>query len=292
MGSAGLAVSWYDSSSTHIAGAMMAIEMKNKAAIVSELHILRASEGSTINGLIGSQQALQMEVEFDDGTYFSSDAVSSRFPVAEYLSFASSNSDKLSVDSNGTLTLKGNSPGFNTINITVTAQAGTAKHLNGFYANLKPGEWDMDIEWGPTDIGSQFPAKGDGETFEALVSVNATTILKSFNFVVQVDPMVIRVMREADISRGRHWDKGTFSAKKRTESEWTVEGDNADASRQGLSEYHSPIHPSTRRLTHSLTHSISQSVTHSLTHSFTHSLTHSPTDSLSHPLYVGKVVSL
>ena len=191
--------------------AVIGLQVHDKVTFATKVR-LELAQGSTVAGLIDSMHSLQITTEFDDGTSFRSDAVSSWVPVETYLKFVSTNSDVLAMRTDGVMILKGNSPGAGMIAVTVAARAGTAnRHTQEVYANLIAGDWDLDIESGDFDRGSQFPVVQGGQTFGVKVIINsAQTILTGFQFVVQFDPDVLRVSN-GDVSRGDQWLSGDFT---------------------------------------------------------------------------------
>jgi hypothetical protein len=215
--------------------AVLDLEVKDTVTPASKVQLLQA-EGSTVTGLINSKHSLRVSTEFADKTSFTSDAVSSWYGVSNYLSFESTNSAILSVDSKGVMTLKGNSPGANKIIVSVKPQAGTAsKHARGLYANLQADLWDMDIEYGNFDKEYQFPSRSGGQTFDVTVLINSgNKALKSFQFELAFDPDVLRIASDKEVSRGLHWAEGDFSATANSPvSKVLILGNNVKASRTG-----------------------------------------------------------
>ena len=217
--------------------ASLVFDVQDKPIVVSKVKLLQA-QGSTVTGLINSKHKLRVYTEFADQTGFASDYVASWYQTSRYLSFASANSGILSVDADGVMTLKGNSPGAGTIDVSVKAQVGSANaHTSGVYANLQAGVWDIDIEHGSMNNGSQFPSKVGGETFEVAVMVNSgTQALKSFQLEVMFDPKVLRVATEGDVEAGAHWPYGVWRTANQPISQLLMFGYNGGASRKGLVE--------------------------------------------------------
>ena len=121
----------------------------------------------------------------------------------KYLVFASSDSERLSIGTTGTLSLWNNSRGDDQVVVTVSSASDALVTTSAsFYTNLQPDCYDVDI--GMT--GSQvLPSYEVGDTFEVPIRLHTCSDkLTAFQIQIFFDPNVVLAVKDAE-EDGKNW---------------------------------------------------------------------------------------